>query len=396
MENNGSYKMRMRDTWVEIDLDNIKNNLNRARKIVSPETKIAAVIKANAYGHGAIHIAKTLIESHADMLCVACLSEALELRRHFMEFPILIMGYTPDEQLEIAVKNNITMTVFSIGQARKINEISNNKKKAVIHIKVDTGFNRLGLKAENDTADIITEICKMENVMVEGIFTHLALKTQETDRKQFCLFIDIINELDKKGVFIPIKHICDSIAMVRYPDYHLDMVRPGAFIYGMAPTGSDADTLGLKQALTFKTKVSYIKELSKGEGVGYDYAFVAGDKCTVGTLPVGYADGYMRCLGGKGDVIINGTRAPIIGKMCMDQCMVDLSRVPSVKVGDEAILIGGNLKDRIPVSEVAEKAGTNRNEILAMISRRVPRVYVSNTKVIHITDYLLDDNYPSL
>ncbi|WP_313756334.1 alanine racemase [Tissierella sp.] len=379
----------MRNTWVEIDLSNLEYNLSQARKMLKSKTKIAGVVKANAYGHGSIHIAKVLIENGIDMLAVACLTEAIELRKYYSDIPILIMGYTPSDKLKFAVQNNITITIFSLEQAIILSDIGEMLNKEVtIHIKIETGFNRLGLKIDSNTISIIEKIYNLKNIRLEGIFTHFALKTKETDKIQYELLMNVIHKLEAKGIYIPIKHICDSIGMVIYPEYHLDMIRLGSFMYGVQTSSKKEGSL--RSVMTFKAKISQVKEIQAGEGVGYDYSFVAKKKTIVGTLPVGYADGYMRALTGKGEVNINGKRAPIIGKICMDQCMIDLSNIPYAKVGDEVILLGGNSKDGITLDEVAEKINTNRNEVLSVISRRVPRVYIKKSKPICIVDYLLD------
>ncbi|WP_312908310.1 alanine racemase [Tissierella praeacuta] len=379
----------MRNTWVEIDLSNLEYNLSQARKMLEPKTKIAGVVKANAYGHGSIHIAKALIENGIDMLAVACLTEAIELRKYYSDISILIMGYTPSDKLKFAVQNNITITIFSLEQAIILSDIGEMLNKEVtIHIKIETGFNRLGLKIDSNTISIIEKIYNLKNIRLEGIFTHFALKTKETDKIQYELLMNVIYKLEAKGIYIPIKHICDSIGMVIYPEYHLDMIRLGSFMYGVQTSSKKEGSL--RSVMTFKAKISQVKEIQAGEGVGYDYSFVAKKKTIVGTLPVGYADGYMRALTGKGEVNINGKRAPIIGKICMDQCMIDLTNIPYAKVGDEVILLGGNSKDGITLDEVAEKINTNRNEVLSVISRRVPRVYIKKSKPICIVDYLLD------
>lgn len=388
MVSNEGKNLLMRNTWVEIDLSNLAYNLNQARKLVSPGTKIAGVIKANAYGHGAVHIAKTLIENNIDMLAVACLTEAIELRRHFPDIPILIMGYTPDDMLKFAVENNITTTIINLEQAIKLSEIGESlNKEATVHIKLETGFNRLGLKIDSNTIDIIEEIYNLKNIKLEGIFTHFALKSSETDKAQYDLLMNIIQKLEVEGIHIPIKHICDSIGMVSYPQYHLDMIRLGSLMFGVQTSSMKEGVL--KPVMTLKSKISQIKEIQEGEGVGYDYSFVAKEKTIVGTLPVGYSDGYMRCLTGKGEVSIKGKRAPIIGKICMDQCMIDLTNIHGVEVGDEVILLGGSSQDGVTMDEIAAKIDTNRNEVLSVIGRRVPRLYIENGNIIDIVDYLL-------
>lgn len=389
MLENISAKSLIRNTWVEINLDNLKHNIKQAKDIIGENTKLAGVLKADAYGHGAIYSAKTMIENGVEMLAVACITEAIELRRHYSEIPILIMGYTTDEQLPLAVENNITMTMFSLEQAKKLSEIAKDlNKEAKIHIKIDTGMNRLGLKVKPETIDTIEEISKLDNVIIEGIFTHLALKTTETDMEQCELFMEVINKLESRNINIPIKHICDGIAMVIYPKIHLDMVRVGSYLYGGQPDYVGREST--KPVMSFKTKIAHIKEIEKGEGVGYGYSFVAEKKTIVGTLPVGYSDGYLRCIQEKGEVSVLGKRAPIIGKICMDQMMIDLTNIPEAKVGDIAVLIGEGPEDNISLIEVAAYADTNRNEILSGISRRVPKVYIENNKIIDIVDYLLD------
>lgn len=389
MVTNEGRDLLMRNTWVEIDLSNLAYNLNQAKKLLSPGTKIAGVIKANAYGHGAIHVAKTLIENNIDILAVACLTEAIELRRHFPDIPILIMGYTPDDTLKFAVENNITTTIINLEQAIKLSEIAESlNKEATVHIKLETGFNRLGLKIDSNTINIIEDIHNLKNIKLEGIFTHFALKSSETDKGQYDLLMSVIQKLEAKEIHIPIKHICDSIGMVSYPDYHLDMIRLGSLMFGVQTSSMKEGVL--KPVMTFKAKISQIKEIQGGEGVGYDYSFVAKGKTIVGTLPVGYSDGYMRCLTGKGEVSIKGKRAPIIGKICMDQCMIDLTNIHDVKAGDEVILLGGSSQDGVSVDEVAAKIDTNRNEVLSVISRRVPRLYIESGNIIDIVDYLLN------
>ena len=384
----------LRNAWVEIDLNAIANNLYQARRIVGPKTKIAAVVKANAYGHGALNVAKALIDNRVDLLSVACLSEALELRAHYSEMPIMILGYTPDEQLKHAAEHDIIMTIFDSAQAALLSAIGAKlNKKIIIHIKIDTGLNRIGLKPGPDTIATIAQIYGLNNIWIEGIFTHLALKSFATDKLQFDTFMDIISQIEAKGIQIPIKHVCDGIGMVSYPNYHLDMVRIGSFLYGIEPPGTRKSELALKMALTFKTKIAHVKNINEGEGVGYDYDFVAKRPSKIGTLPVGYVDGLMRCLAGKSEVSIKGLRAPIIGAICMDQCMIDLTDIPASRVGDEVVLMGENAQDCIPIYEIADNAGTIRNEILTMISRRVPRVYIKDEMIVDVVDYLLNNQY---
>ena len=389
--NNDVEKLKTRNTWLEIDLDCIAHNLREARRIIPAETRIAAVLKANAYGHGAIRVARELIENKVDQLAVACLSEALELRRHFPDIPILVMGYTPDAQLALGARNRITLTLFSLEQARRLSGLAGDlHEQARIHLKVDTGLNRLGMKTGPGTADTILQICRLGHVQVEGLYTHLALTTREADLAQFALFTELVGHIEAAGARIPVKHVSDSNGMVLYPGLDLDMVRLGGFLFGVTTPGLFENTIELKPAMTFKTQLTRIAEVKKGEWVGYEPAFIAPHPCRIGTLAVGYADGYLRSLSGKGEVSLHGKRAPVVGLICMDQCMVDLTDIPEARIEDEVLLFGTGAQDRISVSDVAGRIETNRNELLSGVSRRVPRVYLKDSRVVDLVDYLLE------
>jgi len=380
----------LRDTYVEINLDNIAYNMRKIKETVGKDVAIAAVVKANGYGHGAIDIAQTIMENGGDYLAVATLTEALELRKHYDDYKIFIMGYTPDEYLEYVVKNNITQTIFSLRQAKILNEwgIKYNKKPAV-HIKYDTGFNRIGYRDSQESTDEIDKIFDLENIFVEGIFSHFALAGEDEDEIQYNKLINAINQLEERGRQFKYKHICDSIAAVDYPCYRLNMIRPGAIIYGLKSYHDD--DLVLKQAMLFKSKIYHIKTLDKGEGVSYDYLWKAQDKCTVATLPFGYADGYPRNMRDKGFVTIHGKKAPIIGVICMDQCMVDISHIPEARVGDEVIIYGDGDNNTLNIHEASKLAGTNKNELVCRITIRTPRVYIKDNKVYKVLNYLLRD-----
>lgn len=373
-------------TWAEVDLDAIRQNLKTAKGLLRPETKIAAVVKADAYGLGARRVAETLCREGVDMLAVACLSEAAELRGRFPDIPILVMGYTPDECFDEVVRLGITQTIYSAGQARALsNAAVQTGRKIKIHIKIDTGFNRLGIKPGKNCIEEIENICANKNLFVEGIFSHLALNSEQDDKKQFQLFGSVIRQAEEKGLKFPIKHICDSIGMIRYPQYHLDMVRPGAFLYGAGPSHGPRPDLKICAAL--KTRVSRVAVLEDGEGVSYDYIYRAKGRRVIATLCAGYSDGYPRSLSGKGDVIIRGKRAPIVGLACMDQCIADVTDIPETAVGDEVLLYGRDKNYEIPLQEAADRAGTNKNELLSRIGRRVPRVYSEFGKECGVLDY---------
>ena len=379
----------LENTWAEINLDNIGYNFRKAKTFVNEKTKIAGVIKANAYGHGAVLVAGELIENGVDYLAVASLAEGIELRRVYDQIPILVMGYTSDERLELGVKNRITMTIYSLDQAKTISKYASElKEEALVHIKLETGFHRLGLDIDENTIAIIKEINSLDNLYLEGIFTHFSLSNREEDTKQYELLMGVIEELEEEGIEIPIKHICDAIGMVIYPEFHLDMIRLGSFMYGVEQSSMEEGFL--KMAMTLKTRIAQIKDLEVGDGVGYGYAYRASEKRKIATLPIGYADGYLRCLGGLGRVAFNGGYGHIIGKICMDQMMIDITDVENPQVGDEVILLGGNKDNYISLVEVADKANTNKNEILSIVSRRVARVYIKNDQIVKILDYVLD------
>lgn len=378
----------IRDTYVEINLDNIAYNMKTIRKLVGDNVAIAAVVKADGYGHGAVNIAPTIMENGGDYLAVATLSEALELRNNYSDYNIFIMGYTPDEYLEYVVKNNIMQTIFSLRQAEILNDLSKKYGKITkVQIKYDTGFNRLGYKDSQESIDEINKIFDLEHVEVEGIFSHFALAGRKEDDIQYKKLMNVINQLEAKGRTIKYKHICDSISGIDYPEYRLNMIRPGAIIYGLKSYKDDS--VVLKQAMTFKTKIYHIKTLEPGEGVSYDYVWKAEKKSIVGTLPFGYADGYPRNMRDKGYVTIHGKKAPIIGVICMDQCMVDLTNIPEAKVGDEAIIYGDGTNNTADIQEISQLAGTNKNEVACRITRRTPRVYIKDGKVDKILNYLL-------
>lgn len=378
----------LRDTYVEINLDNIEYNMKKIKDVVGKDVAIAAVVKANGYGHGAVDIAPTIMENGADYLAVATLTEALELRNHYSDYNIFIMGYTPDEYLEYVVKNNITQTIFSLRQAKLLNSLGKQYNIVPkVQIKYDTGFNRLGFKDCQESIDEINQILDLDNLEVEGIFSHFALAGRNEDDIQYNKLMNVIKQLESKGRTFKYKHICDSISGIDYPEYRLNMIRPGAILYGLKSYRDDS--VELKQALTFKTKIYHIKALEEGEGVSYDYLWKAKKKCLVGTLPFGYADGYPRNMRDKGFVTINGKKAPIIGVICMDQCMVDLSDIPEAKVGDEVIIYGDGTNNTIDIHEMSKLAGTNKNELVCRFTIRTPRVYIKDGKVFKILNYLL-------
>ncbi len=373
----------MKGTRVEIDLDALRYNYKEIRHVIPKDVMIAGVVKANAYGHDLITIARELERLGVDYLGVANIGEAKAIRKNGVACPLLVMGKTFEEDYDFAVKHEITLTIFNLEDARKLNlNASYDNIKAKVHIKFDSGFNRLGYNDIDKLVEDLEEIKSYEFLEVEGLFTHLALKDVEADDAQFDRFDALLKRLRELSYSIPIKHVCDSIGAIAYPNKLYDMVRLGAILYGYCSRKTPFD---LKPVMSMKTNLSHIKEIEIGDGISYDYTFVATQKMKVGTLPIGYADGYPRNLSNIGYVSIRGKHAPILGLLCMDQCMVDITDIEDVKVGDEVIIFDdGNLT----LTELAKLSKTNRNELLSRVAIRVPRVILADDEDPVIIQYM--------
>jgi alanine racemase len=384
----------MRSTRLEVDLDAVRHNLRAVRGMLKPPKtgtapRVAAVLKADGYGLGAVRVAEELLDEGVDMLAVACLPEAVELRRYYVDIPILVMGHTPDECLGRALEWNLTLTLFDLGQADILSRTASALgRRALVHVKIDTGLHRLGMTPGPETAGLLVRMADLPGLRLEGIFTHLALRDEDSDRMQFDLFLRVIAGAAAHGVSFPMRHVCDSIGLMRYPEFRLDMVRVGAMLYGVRPMRTPLyENADIREAAAFKTRIVRLARLPEGEGVSYDSSWTApAGGALVATLPVGYADGYKRILSNRAQVAVRGRRAPVVGLICMDQLMADVSGVPSVYEGDEVLLFGGG----IGLQEVADWAGTNRNEILSSVSRRVPRVYFRGGRGVAVVDRLLE------
>ena len=373
-------KLETMRTWAEISLDHLEHNY-RALRACAPDSKFLGVVKANAYGHGAVPVARKLEELGADYLAVACLNEAMELRQAGIRMPILILGATPEELAGLVVDYDVTQTVFTPGLAQALSQAAGVQgRRAKIHVKVDTGMSRLGL-LDHDPAAAAREVeglCALPNLEAEGIFTHFANADGDEayTMLQFTRFLDTLAELEETyGRKFEIRHCAASGAVLNYPCTHLDMVRPGVALYGHAPDPSCAglDELDLRPAMTLKSRVAAVRDLPGDTPVSYGCTQRVGrNGGRVAVLPIGYADGLHRVLSGRGSVWLDGKRRPIIGRVCMDMCMVALEDGDQVKAGDEAEIFGPHL----PVEESAELAGTIQYELLCAVSARVPRVYL--------------------
>ena len=385
----------LRPVWAEINLDNLAHNIKEVRRVTDENSLVTAVVKANAYGHGSVEASEVFLKNGADRLAVATLSEAIELRRAGIEAPILILGYTPEYQHSIAIENNIILAIYTIESAIELSKVaSEHKKVAKIHIKIDSGMGRIGFRPEEDSLLLIEKIAKLPNLDIEGIFTHFA-KADETDKSytklQFEKFKWMTDQLKERGIDIPIVHASNSAAIIDQPEYNLNMVRGGIIIYGLYPSNEvNCERVDLKPAMTLKAKISNIKEVPSGTGISYGQIFTTTRESKIATIPIGYADGYTRLLTSKAEVAIKGKRVPIVGKICMDQCMIDITDVEDVEIGDEVILFGDGSEGSPHIDEVAEMLGTINYEVVCMVGRRVPRVYIEDGKIVKYVDYLLD------
>ncbi len=376
---------------VEVDLDIIRENFSNIKKKVGESTKVLAVIKADAYGHGAVETARTL-EEQCDFFGVADIDEAMQLRIAGFDTPILILGRTDPYYSDAVIKMDIRTTVSCMSDALALSqEGKRQNKSAKIHIAVDTGMSRIGFQA--DEADLIIEISKLPFIEIEGIFSHFAT-ADEPDlsraKKQKELFDSVISELSQKGLEIPVRHMSNSAGIINF-DREYDMVRAGIVIYGLYPSHEiDSSLLSVKPAMRWVAKVSHVKTLPAGREISYGGTYVTEKETVVATVPVGYADGYPRCLSGIGEVLVGGKRAPIIGRICMDQFMIDVTDIPGVTLGSEVTLVGRDGDECLSMEEVSEKAYSFNYELPCRISRRVPRIYYKEGKEVVSLHYLID------
>ena len=368
-------------TWAEIKLSSIEYNYYSMREKLPESCKFMGVVKADAYGHGAVPIAKHLERLKCDYLAVACVDEAEELRKAGIQLPILVLGVTPVEFIDKLIDLNLTQTITNLDTAKKYSDVLINLKKSLkIHIKLETGMGRLGFEVKQGEVVEVLSTLALPNLEAEGIFTHFAVSDElikdEYTKKQFKVFITAVEMIEKaSGIKFPIKHCANSGAMINYPEMYLDMVRPGLALYGMYP-GEDQGEINLSPAMEIKSRIVAVTDHESGDSISYGCTFTADKKMRIAVLPIGYADGLHRVLSNKIDVLIHGYRCRQIGRICMDMCMVDVTDVPDVKAGDVATIFGCDGKEIISTNELAEKAGTISYEIVCAVSQRVPRVYI--------------------
>lgn len=376
----------------DIDLDKIHENVLNIKKTLNSKTKLMIIVKADGYGHGAVAVAKK-IDSIVDGYGIAIVEEGIELRKAGIKKDILILGYTHYEHYENLVKYDIRPSIFQYSAAIELSKEGLRQGKIVpIHIKIDTGMSRLGLPCNQEGLGEIVKISKLEGIKIEGLFSHFACADEEdktSSKKQLEEFLNIVKLLEEKDIYIPIKHISNSAGIIDLPEANLDLVRCGIAIYGLYPSNDVKHTnVKLEPAMTLKTHISYVKEVEEGVGISYGSTYTTDKRTKIATIPIGYGDGYPRNLSSKGRVLIHGKSAPIIGRICMDQFMVDITEIPQAKQDDIVTLIGKDGQEYISVEELSDLSGTFNYEFICNLGKRIPRFYYSNNKLIEIKEYL--------
>jgi alanine racemase len=372
---------------VEIDLSALEHNFKEIRRVTSPDSDIMAVVKADAYGHGALAVARTLLSCGAAGLCLATIDEAVDLRRHGITAPMLTLGFTDKSRFCDAVKYDVDQAVYSYEIAKSISdEAVSLGKTARIHIKIDTGMGRIGFAADGTDTDEIVRACTLPGIIPYGLFSHFAVADTDDDEytaRQYEAFTRQAEELEKRGIFFEKKHICNSAGIMRFPEMHMNMVRAGIILYGLMPPGCPVpdDRLDLRPVMTWYGKVIHTKTVPAGTSVSYGRHFVAARTTEVATVGIGYADGLSRRLSGGFELLVGGQRCPILGNVCMDMCMIDTTDLKvRPKVGDEVIVFG---KDRL-ADELADRVGTINYEITCVVGKRVRRLYVKDGLPVEI------------
>lgn len=395
----------LRRTWAEIDLDALARDFAQVRGALAPGALLCCVVKADAYGHGAVRMAQEFGLLGADWFAVSNLEEAMQLRQGGVKKPLLILGYTPAEEAGLLADYDVSQCVYSSDYARALSDSAVQAGVTVkIHIKVDTGMSRLGfafqdLNRDEATVQEIKAVCGLPGLTPEGIFTHFAVSDEGKSgdgftMRQFGCFKEMLESLLREGLYFPVRHCANSGAVFDYSMSHLDMVRAGIILYGLYPSAEIRNRPALTPVLSFKSVVSHLKMLEPGATVSYGRAYTAETVRRVATVPVGYADGYPRLLSpGGAQVLIRGKRCPILGRICMDQLMADVTEVPQVQTGDVVTLIGRDGDEEITADELARCEGTINYEVVCALSRRVPRVYLKGGRINGIYNQILPGNF---
>lgn len=378
-------------TWAEIDLSAIAHNVRELRRITAPRARVMIAVKANAYGHGAVQVARTGLENGADQLGVARIEEGIELRRAGIRAPILIFGYTPSCLAPVLVDHDLTASVFSLQGAARLDAALPGNRRLAVHLKVDTGMGRMGLLPDQrrcaacgvnpgpGAAEEVLGIAALKKLRLEGLWTHFAV-SDEADksytRQQLQLFREFIQSLDDKGLTVGMHHAANSGAIIDMPESHLDMVRAGISVYGLYPSQHvDRNKIRLRPALALKARITHVKQVPAGTRISYGGTWQSSRPTTIATVPVGYGDGYSRSLSNQGQMLVHGRLAPIVGRVCMDLTMLDVGHIDDVRVEDEVVLIGRQGNEVISADDVAAQLNTINYEVVTALMHRVPRVY---------------------
>lgn len=376
-----------RPTWAEVDLDVLSHNIRAFRRHINERIRMFAVVKANAYGHGAVEIAKEALGAGADALAVAFLDEALQLRNHGIEAPVLVMGYTDPDGYKEAIEKKVTLTLFDATSISDLTRVAKEiGEKPKIHVKVDTGMGRLGYTELADMLELVRAVDRESLIELDGIFTHYS-SADEIDKtyteQQFRKFQSLIDQAGQEGIRPPWVHAGNSATAIELPDFTFDAIRLGIAMYGLPPSKEvNGENLPLKPVLSLKSQIVFLKEVPPNTGISYGAAYRTTKREKIATVPIGYADGYTRLLTGQGEALVRGKRVPIVGRICMDQLMLEVTDLPDVRVGDEVVLIGSQGDEEITANELAAKLGTINYEITCKISARVPRVYLKNNQIV--------------
>lgn len=385
---NRYYRMR-----ADVDLTAIRKNITTMKNCIPDDKKLLAVIKANAYGHGAIEVAEAL-DDMADYYGVAFVDEAVELRNAGIIKPILILGHTDESLFDVLIEQDITQTIYSMEQAKVLSELAVSKgKKAKIHIKIDTGMNRIGFPCQRDSVEVIAAITRLPGIDAEGIYTHYYLADvvdKSSANEQLSRYTDMVNWLEGEGVTFAIRHISNSAGIMEMPNDTYDMVRSGIATYGLYPSEEmDQKACVLYPAMELKSHITHVKKVKAGETIGYGATYTVREDQMIATVEVGYADGYPRALSNRGRMLVHGQFAPIVGRVCMDQTMIDVSHIEHVQVGDEVVLVGCQGDNRISVEELADVTMSFNYEFVCDVNRRVPRVFYRDGVVVGEKNYLI-------
>ena len=382
-------------TWAEISLNAIEHNYNVIRNKVADDTKVCCVIKADGYGHGAVELSQIYEKLGADFFVVFYIDEGIEIRKSGSKLPIVILGYTPVSEAKNLAAYNISQAVFSLEYAKELSEKCVEEDCICkMHIKVDSGMSRIGFMCQEFPRDEysieeICEACCLPNLEVEGLFTHFCVSDEDAEgreftNKQYENFIHVRDSLKKRGVDISVVHCSNSGAIEDYPETCCDMVRAGIILYGLAPSSKLADRLDLVPAMTLKTVVAFVKEVQKGATISYGRTFTADRKMKIATVPIGYADGFIRQNAKDGYMMVNGKKAKIVGRICMDQTMLDVTDIEDVKTGDEVVVFGTGENGEPTADSLAENTGTINYETVCLVGKRVPRIYIKDGQIENV------------